>query len=188
MSFVISTICLEFMPKIEGFLQFDVGMFVLLVALYVTGLLWSITIAILHGFSTMMISGTIVGAFSNSITGVMLILFWFAISILLFHKNKTQIKTESEISIIAESSKKIIWQDIIKIILISIVTILAVTCCDVLSNKYFLLHLYGADSLANNNHYLWYILFWFNFVNILINIIIFIVIMPIVLSILKLKH
>ncbi len=160
---VLSMLCMEFMPKIEGFLQFDLGMAILIVALYIVRYWLSFVIAILHGFSTMLISGTVVGAFSNIIVGVTLISIWFLLTALFFSK---KLKPQNKVSI------GLVLGAII------IVTIIIVSVLSILANKYFLLHLYGFDNLTTNNHYLWYLLFLFNVLNLATNMIIFLITIP----------
>ncbi len=168
-----SLLCIEIMPKIDGFLQFDCGIFLLIIALYLVKYWFTFAIAIIHGFSTTFISGSWVGGLSNAIIGVSVITIWFLLTILFFNKEQKLNKNPKHQWLI--------------LLIIIIITIASVSIIGVLSNKYFLLNLYGYNDFVTNSHYLWVVLLPFNITNLLINILIFIIIMPTFSKMIKFK-
>ncbi len=178
-----SFLCIEVMPKITGFLQFDLGIFFLLISLYIVKYWFTLIITIIHGFSTTVISGSWVGGFANAIIGVSLITIWFLLILVIFNKKITK-DNDHEVT----PNYHYQWLNWGLLTIISTFTVVLVSIIGVLSNKYFLLHLYGFDSYISNSHYLWIVLLPFNIINLSLNILIFIITIPTVVKIIKLKN
>ncbi len=168
LSLIVSFASLEIPFVVGGFLRFDLGFSIIIIALYFVDFWLVFLAALVHGLMSPLLSGSggIIGALGNTAT-IIAIITMLQLSIMLVTKINHKNDDLNNLS------------NYFLFIFMIILTIVVTTVILVLLNKFLFLKLYGADYLIHDNYFLWAVLFPFNIINISLNILLCMVIKPV---------